>query len=437
MAKKNKKTTPETMPDFLEEEAKEAAEQAAEYTIDIPEDEIWTYQVEGLQQPRVGVKPPNVKRKKIIVIIVLLVAISASIFLSVRALYVKEFNFKQHENGDYYLYSFSNPGEVKEVTVDYYTDNDGNKDETKPIVELADFAFNCDDQVTKITVGKDVKKLSGKSFYSCWSLQYVDIDDANPNYCDVDGVVYTKDMKEIVYYPIDHDRYLRLQNGYAEIGKDKDTGETRQISKLVDDDGREMEELWGTTEKYDEEYFAEYNNKVRTYVIPSSVEKIGDLCFTYVNINYVYIPEGVKELGSMAFFDSGNIWEFNSYTYDKPVTDTSYKAIKTFKTQYKSLPEGLEVIGSDCFTKDKGINYMYVPSSVKEIGHHAFWETCFKEEDENGDKVLKGVTKICVGADEQTFNKNVKTGDQWLPKYEKVLVNVNVDVEYGAERETE
>lgn len=443
MAKKNKKDKKNVLsvdnePDFLEKEAEEAAEQAAEYTIDVPDDEIWTYQIEGLQEPRIGekAKQNNTRKKRIIVIIILLVAISISIFLSVRALYVKEFNFKQREDGTYYLYSFSNPGEVRDVTVDYYVDDNGEKDESKPIEELADFAFNCDDQVTKITVGKDVKKLSGKSFYSCWALQYVEIDDANPNYCDLDGVVYTKDMKEIVYYPIDHDRYLRLNNKdlngkpYAEIGKDKDTGEERQISNLVDDDGREMEELWGTSEKYDEKYFDDYNHKIRTYVIPSSVEKIGDLCFTYVNINYVYIPEGVKEIGSMGFFDSGNIWEFNSYTYDKPVTDTTYNAVKTFKTQYKSLPEGLEKIGSDCFTKDKGINYMYIPSSVKEIGHHAFWETCFQEDGE-----LKGVQKMCVAASEEDFNKNVKVGDQWLPKYEKALIHFNIDVEYGAQRE--
>ena len=424
MAKK-KKTAPETQPDFLEEEAKEMEEQAPEYTLDIPDDEIWTYQIEGLQEPRVGIPVKNFKQKRIIVILILLVAISASIFFSVRALYVKEYSFKQNENGDYKLYSYSNPGEVTEVAVDYFVDKDGKKDESKPIKEIMDFAFNCDGVIQKITVGKDVEKLTGSSFYSCWALQYVDIDDANPNYCDVDGVVYTKDMKEIVYYPIDHDRYLRLKNGYAELDKDG-----VQHSLLVDDEGREMEELWGTTEKYDEAYFDKYNKEVRTFVIPSSVEKVGDLCFNYVNINYVYLPEGLKEIGSMSFFDSGNIWEFYSYTYDKPVTDSSYKAVSTFTSVYRSLPEGLEKIGSDCFTKDKGINYMRIPSTVKQIDHHAFWETCFKE-----DKELKGVSKMCVGADEATFNKECECGDQWLPKYEKGLIHFNIDVEYGAEKE--
>ncbi len=424
MAKK-KNTKPESTPDFLEEEAKEAEKQAEAYTLDIPEDEIWTYRIEGLQEPRVGVKPKNMKQKKIVVVLILLVAISLSIFFSVRALYVEKFNYKQNDKGEYMLYTFSNPGELKDVTVDFYEDKEGNKDESKPIVEIMDFAFNCDGEVVKITVGKDVAKLTGKSFYSCWALQYVEIDDANPYYCDVDGVVYTKDMKEIVYYPIDHDRYLRVKYGYATVDK-----EGVQHSLLVDNNGNEMEELWGTTEKYDQAYFDKYNQEVRTYVVPSTVEKVGDLCFNYVNINYIYLPEGVKEIGSMSFFDSGNIWEIRSYTYDKPVTATDYTAIASFKSNYNSLPEGLEKIGSDCFTKDKGISYMYIPSSVKEIGHHAFWETCFKEDGE-----LKALTKMNVALDEETFNKQVKIGDQWLPKYETVLVKHNIDVVYSAERE--
>lgn len=40
--------------DFLTEEAKQEQQQAAEYTLDIPEDEIWTYQIEGLQKPHIN-----------------------------------------------------------------------------------------------------------------------------------------------------------------------------------------------------------------------------------------------------------------------------------------------------------------------------------------------------------------------------------------------
>ena len=40
--------------DFLAQEAKEEAATAADYTLDIPDDEIWIYQIEGLQAPAIN-----------------------------------------------------------------------------------------------------------------------------------------------------------------------------------------------------------------------------------------------------------------------------------------------------------------------------------------------------------------------------------------------
>ena len=404
MAKKKKGTAPEIKEDFLAKEAAEEAQQAPEYTLDIPEDEIWTYQIEGLQAPRVGVKPQNVKIKKIIFVVVLLIAISASIFMSVRAVHNDEYKFKELEDGTYELVKYTNPGSAKDIVIDYYVDKDGNKDKTKPVTVISEYAFNCDEVVNSITFGKDVRAIDGKSIYSCWWITNVYVDEANPYFCDLDGVLYTKDLTEIIFYPNDHDKYRRVQEGYAEYDEN---GEYHSL--LQEDNGDEMYELWGTTERYDEAFFEEYNQKVRTYVLPSSVTKIGQLAFAYTNVRDIYMPQGVTEIGSMAFFKNelANIY---SYTTDAAITDTSYNAVAQFASQYNSLPEGLEKLGSDVFTYDRNISYMYIPSSVTEIGHHCFWDAIGKD---NGN--LFGITVMNVARSEEEF-KDVKTGDQWRPE---------------------
>ena len=50
--KKRKKNEVNTIEndDFLAQEAQESQETAEDYTLDIPDDEIWTYQIEGLQK---------------------------------------------------------------------------------------------------------------------------------------------------------------------------------------------------------------------------------------------------------------------------------------------------------------------------------------------------------------------------------------------------
>ena len=204
-----------TNDDFLAQEAKEEAATAADYTLDIPDDEIWSYQIEGLQAPAINKSYKKATGKKLLVIVILLIAISCSIFLSVRAVHRAEFDYKQLDDSSYQLTKYSNPGEATEVTVDYV---DGDK--SKPVSTIYEYAFNCDEKLTQITIGKDVKSIDAKAIYSCWALQNIYVDDDNPYYCDLDGVLYNKDKTEIILYPIDHDRYLRLQTGYAY--KDKD-----------------------------------------------------------------------------------------------------------------------------------------------------------------------------------------------------------------------
>lgn len=413
--------------DFLAEEAKQNQEAAKEYTLDIPEDEIWTYQIEGLQKPHINQPFEKAKSKKIIVVIILLIAIGLAIFLSVRAVHSNEFKYKELEDGTYELVKYSNPGSVSEVTIDYVVDNKtGEKDETKPITVINEYAFNCDEILRTINFGKDIKSIDGKSIYSCWWLTNVFVDDDNPYYCDIDGVIYNKDVTEVVFYPNDHDKYLRLTNGYAELDKN---GE--QHSLLLDDNDKEMEELWGTTKKYDEKYYQQYNRNTRTYVIPSTVTKIGELAFAYSNIVDLYIPEGVTVMDNMAIFKNTVLTNIYSYKTDTVIDNTTYKAIDSMTEIYPSLPEGLEFIGSDCMYYTRALSYLYIPSSVNTIKHHAFWDAVYKEGDE-----LRGITSINLGADEESF-KNVTTGDQWRPQYDYKLFKKSVDLNYAAERESQ
>ena len=473
--KKNVSEAAENTDDFLEQEAKEMEEQAPEYTLDIPEDEIWTYQIEGLQAPKINHSYDNAKKSKIAVVLILLVAISLSIFFSVKALQTTEYTFSDLDDGSCQLVSYVNPGAVREITVDYFTDKEGNKDTSKPVTEIKEYAFNCDGSIERINIGKDVKKIDGKSFYSCWNLQYIDVDDENPYYCDIDGVLYNKDKTTIINYPIDYDRTRRLKEGYAHLvwqceacgkvydgeGAEKDHTETNSIppegfpedykcpgngsacpSKkseyywavkcdLQDDDGNDMWELWGTTKKYDEKFFEEYNLKTRTYIIPSTVTEIGQLAFAYSNLTDLYIPEGVKTIGDQAIFKDEELRHIYSYKAETPVTGTFYDTLPQLKNVYNSLPEGLETIGSDAFYHLRGLDYIYFPSSIKKIGHHCMWEAVYKDEDSND---LKGITELYVAADEETFKENVDLGESWRPEYNNGIFSRKVPVNYSAQR---
>ena len=379
--------------------------------LNIPDDQVWDYKIDGLAAPMIGKTYKNFTVKKILLVIAVLIVVSLSFLLSVIALMNDTFEYEVLSDGTYMLSQFSNTGNIKELDIDYVSDvleekvleNKEievvfSKDETKPVTEIREYAFNCDEKVEVINIGPQVTKIDAKSFYSCWKLERIEVDEDNPVYCDVDGVLYTKDMKTLVCLPINHDLYLAKQDGIE-----------------VD--------LWPGDEGYEE-----YKKNYMTIVIPSTVETIGDLALNYNALSDIYLPEGLKTIGDLAFFES-TLTE-NIYTY-KGESEQIIGADKinfSAENVYLSLPEGLESIGTDAFNYNQALSYMYVPSSVKFIGHHAFWGTVYKE-----GKELKGVAYIDVAADEGAF-ESVEKGNNWLPQFDNGLFPKEIEVKYGAQR---
>ena len=387
--------------------------------LDIPEDEIWTYQVPGLAAPHVNKPYKYYNLKKAIFVIVIIVAVSLSMLFSVLALQNETFEYTETTDGIEFS-KFSNTGYLYELDIDYVSEIEyiaGNndpatnfkvvKDETKPITSVRQFTLNCDDKIKTIRIGANVTKVDPKAFYSCWALQNIEVDENNPNYCDVDGVLYNKDKTEILCYPCDHDEYLRQKYGYE-------------------------------NELYRNDVTPEYQNDIQTYVVPSTVKKIGEMCFNYANLRVIYLPEGLETIETLAVFklhERVDQWGTtpsleNVFTYKaSDVTDPHFTGVEALGEVYLSLPEGLEFIGSDAFSYNQNLQYMYVPSSVTHIGHHAFWDDCYKEDGE-----LKGVAVMNVAQSEEDFSKNT-VGDDWLPEYDYLLFKKPIVVNYSVERQ--
>lgn len=386
--------------------------------LDIPEDEIWTYQVPGLAAPHVNKPYKYYNLKKVIFVIIIIVAVSLSMLFSVLALQNDTFDYEELDDGIQFS-KFSNTGYLYELDIDYVSDIEyiaGNndpttnfkvvKDTSKPITSVRQFTLNCDDKITTIRIGANVTKIDGKAFYSCWALQNIEVDENNPNYCDVDGVLYNKDKTEILCYPCNHDEYLRQKYGYE-------------------------------AEPFSADVTSEYERDIQTYVVPSTVKKLGEMCFNYANLRYIYLPEGVETIETLAVFklhERQDEWSntpslINIYTYKATdVADPHFTSQEALGEVYLSLPEGLKYIGSDAFSYNQNLEYAYIPSSVTYLGHHAFWDTCYIEDDQ-----IKGVDAVNIALSEEEF-RNINVGDDWLPEYDHILFKKPVDKNFSATR---
>ena len=393
---------------------------------DIPETEIWTYHIDGLAAPHIDKPFKNFTLKKIVFVVLILIAVGLSMFFSVKVVSRQPFEYNQLEDGTYEFVKFNNTGYIKKLDIDYALTiedlrknnlvTDGNitaeellsgssskfrliKDETMPISEIPQFCFNCDETVEEIYIGKSVRKIDGKAFFTCRALKRIIVDEENEYYCDIDGVLYNKDKTEIIYYPMNHPAYLREKYGYNDA-------------------------IWPDNP----EFYAKYKNEVLTYVLPSTVETIGQLCFYDVPIAALFMPEGLKRIESMSIFRCWYLSDINSYETSTAGDETGYAAVEKLSGVYRSLPEGLEYIGSDAMSYNRSSNYLRIPSSVTHIGHHAFWDTVDKK-----DGKFEGNEFVYIASSESKF-ENVEKESKWIPEYDSGLLDKKSVLVYDTEK---
>lgn len=384
--------------------------------LDIPEDEIWTYKIDGLAEPHINKPFTNFTLKKIIFTVLILIAVGLSMYFSVRVVSRVPFEYNEIGDGTYEFTKFNNTGYIGHLDIDYAveivydsenTDPATNftlkKDESKPISKIPQFCFNCDEKVETIYIGKSVKEIDGKAFFTCRTLKQIIVDEENEYYSDIDGVLYNKDKTEIICYPMNHPQYLREKFGYNDT-------------------------IWADNEN-NLEFRARYEADILTYVLPKTVETIGELAFYDLPLAALYLPEGLKRIETMAI--TKNWWMTDIYSYEKSEAEegeTGFSAISKLSGVYKSLPDGLEYIGSDAMSYNRVCNYLRIPASVKEIGHHAFWDCAQKN---NG--VVEGYSVINISMTEEEW-KNVKAGNNWLPQYDNGAFDKKVELVFGAEK---
>ncbi|MBR5825710.1 MAG: leucine-rich repeat domain-containing protein [Clostridia bacterium] len=184
-----------------------------------------------------------------------------------------------------------------------------------PVTKIADFAAVNLEYVTEITIGKNVREISDWAFGNSKRIEKYIVDAENPYISDVDGVLYTEDMKTLLFYP--------PARG-AEAEKEAD----------------------GTVKK------DESGNTVRT--------------ITYA------IPEGVETVRSKAFY---KCYDMKHITLPSTLKYIEEKAFFSCNLQEIILPDGLETIGKDAFSFNSSVTEITIPASVIRIDEFAFY-TC-------------------------------------------------------------
>ena len=155
--------------------------------------------------------------------------------------------------------------------------------------EIGDNAFTYCTGITTIRIPSGVSRIGSEAFRDCTGLKEIIVDEGNPHYCTRDGVLYSKDMTEILWVP-----------------KDLETFAIPEGVKSIKGAFSECEDLcWimipGSVKEIEEGSFS--CSGLTTVVILPGVTRICNFAFNLcTSLTSIDIPESVTEIDQFAFF---------------------------------------------------------------------------------------------------------------------------------------
>jgi hypothetical protein len=198
------------------------------------------------------------------------------------------------------------------------------------LTDIGAGAFSGCGSLTEITIPSGVTNIGGGAFSSCILLTRFNVAEENRNYCEIEGVLFSKDQKKLIAYPIGDSRTsYEIPSGVTEICDSAFTSSKLTEITLPDSVtsiGHDAFSVCG---------------KMTEIIIPDGVTSIGDHAFSHCGkLTEVIIPDSVTEIGNNAFYNCGELTEV-------------------------VISDGAVSIGEKCFYSCENLTKVTLPCSVR------------------------------------------------------------------------
>lgn len=213
------------------------------------------------------------------------------------------------------------------------------------VTRICAFAFYAANTPTVINIPASVTDI-GHLAFAANRLTTISVDEGNPAYCSIDGMLFSKDTSTIVESPI-----------------------TKSGTLVLPENTRHIEEL----------AFA-YCQSLTGITLPDSLESIGYGAFIRCSsLNNVVIPASVTRLGSNPFggcsaltalaIEAGNThYYMDGMMVYTMATDTLLSCHKSADSLY--LPSTLRAVGG--LSSNSDVRYVHLPDGVTTVLENAF-----------------------------------------------------------------
>ena len=271
-------------------------------------------------------------KRKILFSALLIVALVASMAISLGVLVRPTYEYEVDKTTGAITFSGYNGNDgITKLTVEHpmvktkarsQVESLWKPDESRYVSSVERYTVQNDEFLEEIHIGPHVTNIDECAFVYCKNLKGIYVDDANEYYTDVDGVLYTKDMKLLLLFPVAHET-----NG----------------------------------------------ERTKTYTVPEGVERLARNSFYKCDtLEEIQLPGTLKELGNMTFFKCGALKLVDLPESVETLGSDVFSYCNSMKYAFY-IPAGVEQIDHHCFYKCDHLEQFYVGCGEDEIELGGQW----------------------------------------------------------------
>ena len=277
-------------------------------------------------------------------------------------------------------------------------------------------AFNGCSGLETAEIPAGVANISSTAFAGCSSLTAFAVDENNPQYCDIDGVLFNKQGNTLLCCPCGKAGVYAISENVTEIGNYAFFSCSGLTNVTIPESvtsignyafagclGLQSVTVPGNGTNIGSAAFVSCDN-LKSVTLGDGVEGIGSMAFANCSsLESITIPGNVTSIGSFAFYNCSGLnalyindlaaWcalSFKEMSYSNPLQYAHNLYLNEILVVDMVIPEGVTSISPNTFVGCNSLKSVIIPGSVQSIGDYAF-AGCSSLTDV---KIMEGVTSI-------------------------------------------
>lgn len=223
------------------------------------------------------------------------------------------------------------------------------------LTEIGKYCFEYCEALTSVVLPKSLADIGSSIFSNCGNLMNIYVEDGNPDFCSVDGIVFSKDMTALVLFPTGRTEAYTVPGTVTDI-RDGAFGGCPKLTGVA---------LPGNLKRIGEEAFAECI-ALTEINLPVSLNSIGYAAFGYcTGLRSIVIPPSVTFVEECLFDGCEGLRSVTLPNTCKAIKIGAFAGCSSLTDIV--IPNSCETIGYQSFVECNSLTEINIPASVTEI----------------------------------------------------------------------